>query len=64
MTHIRNNDDTRKLVKWLGGDSQPSDANGSQGFPQALGGDWFECLVPRPNGSHIKANLFRPTAVA
>ena len=56
----RNDDVTRPLIKWLDRDAQPSDANGSQGFPQALDRDAFECLVPRPDGSHIKANLFKP----
>lgn len=56
----RNDDVTRPLIKWLDRDAQPSDANGSQGFPQELSGDAFECLVPRPDGSHIKANLFSP----
>ena len=37
----------------LSGDSQSSDANRSQGFPQGVSGDWFECLVPHESGSKV-----------
>jgi hypothetical protein len=57
----RNADNTQPLNKWLDGAAQPSDANGSQAFPQAPDGDAFECAVPRPDGSHITAKLFKPS---
>jgi hypothetical protein len=40
-------DNTQPLNKWLDGAAQPSDANESQGFPQALDGEAFEALIPQ-----------------
>ena len=57
----RNADNTQPLNKWLDGAAQPSDANGSQGFPQAF--DWaqtFERNVPRKQGGTSVATLFSP----
>ena len=57
----RNDDVTRPLIKWLDRAAQPSDANGSQGFPQALDrAQPFECNVPRAQGGTSVANLFSP----
>ena len=39
------------MNKWLDGVTNPSDANGSQGFPQALDGATpFEAVVPVDSG--------------
>lgn len=52
--------DTTHLTKWLKGGSNSSDVNGSQGFPQGFEGGCFECLIPREDRGHTKANLFSP----
>jgi len=56
----RSSTSTDPLTKWLERGSNPSDAKGSQGFPQDFERGSFECNVPRPNGSTAVANLFRP----
>ncbi len=56
----RNNDDTRPLNKWLDSAKNPSDANGSQGFPQGFDRAQIEVVVPRSQGGTSVAHLFSP----
>lgn len=53
------------LTSWLRGAQNPSDANGSQGFPQEKrGAQSFECNVPRAQGGTSVAQLFSPQLAA
>lgn len=56
----RNHKSTQPLDSWLDAAADPSDTNGSQGFPQGFDAAQITVFVPRSQGGLSEAHLINP----